>query len=163
MDISDWPIGKIMQLPDHLFGRRFVVSCTAEAVNGASGWDIAEIAFPEDIVLWGMWYGLTFDEYKADYIRLALGDQLPTTTAMMDGLEPLLPGVGRQGADPRRIITASYNTYLPQHLRMPIRTMGRRLVMEVTAAAAKNAIWGVVLVVSTIPREIPDWFFGRQV
>ncbi|MBA7665265.1 hypothetical protein ES703_73335 [subsurface metagenome] len=156
MDIRNWPLGQILQLPDFCFGRRWLVSCTTYSVAGEPFWDIAEIAFPENIVLWewGFWtYALTT---AADRWRLALGDQLPTTVAMMDALEPFIPGFGEQGMSPRSI-RFPYNTSGNfVRLRQPIHTGGRRLVLECDANGTLHAGMMVGVVVSSIPTEVPD-------
>ncbi|GAH58066.1 unnamed protein product, partial [marine sediment metagenome] len=94
MDIRNWPMDRIMQLPDECFGRRFLVSCSLAYADAGSTFDISEIALPEACVLWSLnvaWYN---EDTATHYIRLALGDQLPATVAMMDALEPLISGLG---------------------------------------------------------------------
>lgn len=157
MNISQWPINKIMQLPDWCFGRRFCVSTNTRAYSGETSWDISEVALPEKAVLWQAVLHPSYIDSSSASCRVALGDVLPTTMAEMDALEPLLPGLGQQGAEPRLILVYNTSGALDLRLRMPISSAGRRLVVEATAIAEKSTFIMVVLTISSIPTEVPDW------
>ncbi len=163
MDIRNWPMDRIMQLPDCCFGRRFIISCTSLALAGTARWDISEVAFPESAVIWEVlaWGNGGYPDIHS--IRLAIGDQLPTAVAMMDGLEPLFQGLGRQGISPRVIIGSIEGFLALRRLKMPLSAAGRRLVLEVQAAVEKDAEYTVCLTVSSMPKEVPDWLFSGQV
>ena len=162
MDIRDWPLDRIMQLPEWCFGRKFPVCCAAVAPVDTVVWDISEVGLPEMCVLWQANIdGYVFDG-AASRMRIALGDQLPTTTAMMDALDPLINGMGMQGPGPRQIGSVDTRGPLCMDMKMPISAGGRRLVVEVTAAGTKAASVNVVLIVSTIPKEVPDWLISGQ-
>lgn len=157
MDIRNWPIDRIMQLPDSCFGRRFSVCVNVDTTGSAVAWDISEIAFPEMCVLWEV--AISANNYnfapQLDNVRIALGDQLPTAAAMMNALEPLTPGLGAQGPEPRNI-GAILGSFI-FHMRIPISAQGRRLVLEVTPSAEQDVKVSVVCQVSSIPKEVPDW------
>ena len=157
MDISQWPFDKIMQLPDCCFGRRFVVSCTVYAAPVTAVWDISEIAYPEKMILWEVGISPRGGMLNGGWIRIALGDQLPDGPVMMDALEALLPGCGMQGPDPRLIpVTEAVGTTV-MTLRRPVMVAGRRLVLEGLWGAGVSGHVLVWTVVSSIPREAPDW------
>lgn len=160
MDIRTWPLGKIMQMPDCCFGRRFLVSCTCEGGDNAAAWDISELALPEQAVIWE--FNLWTEESSLNIasIRLALGDVLPTAVAQMNILEPVFPGLGVQGAAPRRIPIQYWDFVATRRLRMPLSAMGRRLVLEVTGIATKTPVVTAALVVSGMPMEIPNWLLS---
>ena len=158
MDIRDWPLDRIMQLPDCCFGRRWLV-CAEKLISVAGPlWDIGEVALPDVCVLWN----LSIDGYNIDTVvhhyRLALGDHLPAAAAEMDALEPLIMGLGVQGAEPRQIeVRPGYSS-----VNLPIRDLrqaqGRRLVLEVSAAALKAVSVRAIVTVSSIPKEVSDCF-----
>lgn len=160
MDIRNWPLDRIMQLPDCCFGRRFPVCLCAKSISGAVHWDISEVALPERCVIWSFnaWSGFAY--YSIDFFRLALGDHLPTTTAEMDTLEPLFHGFGFQGAEPRNIPGGLYLRLAISDLRMPIFTSGLRPVLEVKSTTGANCLLQVVLIVSSLPTEVPDWLIS---
>lgn len=149
-----------MQLPDHVFGRRFAVCCHAEAEAEATVWDISEIALPEQCVIWQFVIRGVFVRASGDLVRVALGDQLPTTTAMMDSLEPLINGLGAQGPGPRAISVGGEASMMDLRLRMPVDAMGRKLVVELAAELTEAAAVDVYVVVSSLPKEVPDWMIS---
>jgi len=156
MDIRDWPFDQIMQLPDHCFGSRFQVAVVCQGADGAAAWDISELALPEKCVIWE-WHmcvnAITTDIARA---RLALGDILPTTTAIMDGLEPVFRGFGVQGPEPRDIIIARWGLPAMRVLKQPLLAAGRRFILEVTGEATKTPIVCFVFSISSMPTEVPD-------
>ena len=163
MDISTWPIDKIMQLPDHCFGRKFVVSCAVRVVPEATVWDISEIALPNVFVLWQLQiypYGFTTADSR---IRIALGSKLPTAEEQMDRYQPLISDLGIHGTRPRRIYLFQRTGTFIVFMRMPISAQGQRLVIEAHAEADANANVSVQIVVSAIPKEIPEWLFSGRV
>ena len=163
MDISKWPIDKIMQLPDHCFGRKFVVSCAIRVVPEATVWDISEIALPNVFVLWQLQiypYGFTTADSR---LRIALGDKLPTSETTMNGYIPLISDLGMGGTKPRRIYLFQRTGTFILFMRMPISAQGKRLVIEGHAEADANANVSVQIVVSAIPKEIPEWLLSGRV
>ena len=160
MNISSWPLGKIMQLPEHCFGRKFIVSMTAYSVLGAPAWDIAEIALPEKCVIWGLSTMVNPQEYQIETFRLALGHTLPATVAAMNELEPIINGLGMQGAGPRSMYQSRYIAYNIQHMKQVIESGGRKAILELTALTETDARMTVAMVVSSIPREAPEWLIS---
>jgi len=163
MNISNWPLNRIMQLPDNCFGQRYLMSCYIETDGTTKKWDISEMALPEVFVLWELNVLTTYMGSDLSFVRLALGDQLPTAVAQMDALEPLFPGFGVQGADPRvfRVSWASNLRFMK--LRKAFRPSGRRLIMEAYSTADKLPVVQAGIVISSIPTEVPDWLCSGRV
>ena len=157
MDIRNWPVGRIMQLPDWCFGQRYPVCCNPQSYNDALGWDISEISLPESFVLWEFLWDNYAQTGAGDYIRVALGDQLPTSHAMFMLNEPLIQGLGEQGAEPREIHGYFYSSLHIHNIRKHYKSSSRRLVCECYAAADKSNHTNIVIVVSPVPTEVPDW------
>lgn len=157
MNVQNWGIGRIMELPDWCFGRRFVVGCTLNQGPATDTWDISEVALPEMCVVWELHILATgtFNEWL--YLGIALGDQLPTNLAMFDALDPLFMGLGEQGREPRRIRVDIQRTKHLDRLRMPVAANGRRLVIEGRTEEQVSAGVQVEIVVSGVPKEVPDW------
>jgi len=119
-------------------------------------WDISEVPFPERCVIWEVVFLLGLNATGQPAFRLAQGDQLPTTTAQMDALEPLLMGFGFQGAEPRTFGFDRDAAYMRIPLRMPLSAGGRRLVLEVDGVTGSIAQVFVGVIVSSLPMEVPD-------
>ena len=162
MDVSKMGLNEIMQLPDEAFGRRWIVSVAQVQASTVLAWDISEGTLPERFVLWELVMYMGAIEYQAVDFRLALGDQLPTAAAQMDLLQALIPGLGLDGPDPRynRIIQGRGMSV--RNLRMPIRASGRRLIMESQAIVVVPNHTQAAIVVSSIPREVPEWLISGQ-
>jgi len=157
MDISKLSIDEVMQMPDHLFGRRFVVSCTCTATAPGRVYDISETALPDRAVMWEFAIHHHIWSPYGTYIRLSLGDHLPANFREFDALEPLFPNFGEWITPGRYILGSSYCEHHHNRLRTPITAQGRRLVMETTLGITGEARMTASLVVSAIPKTIPNW------
>jgi len=157
MDISRWPIGDIMQLPDDVFGNRFIVACAGKPGGEATVWDISEVALPEHCVIWELYLGMELGTVSRAVFRLGIGDQLPTTEAIMDQTTPVFPGLGGQGAEPRDITLKDSTQLHLCRLKHYIHSMGRRLVVQFENTGSSAINMNAIIVVSALPRSIPKW------
>lgn len=162
MNIQNWGLGQIMQLPDYLFGRRFMVSCFLDVPDATRAWDISEVALPEMCVVWELVVA-TLQAFGAEItVRIALGDQLPAAAATFDALDPLFMGLGVQGPEPRGFHILDIGSFSMRRLRMPVAAQGNRLVVEALTPEAKSGTVFVGIVVSGVPKEIPDWLVSAN-
>ena len=146
---------EILQLPDHVFGARFVVACELRVGGDSIEWEMSEIALPEKFVLWQLSIMWQHWSIASSYLRIGMGDQLPTATVMMDTCEPLVPGLGEAGTYPRGLHGYQYTGHERINMRMARHAMGRRMVIEVNSAAAATSNVRVAAVVSSIPDMVP--------
>jgi len=157
IDISRWPLGKIMQLPDHAFGTKFPIHTNTRGENGNYAWDISEVAMPDMIMIWFLeqrWYYAT-SVYPI--LRIAWGDQMPTTHAEFMELETVFNGLGYPGPEPRARggHFQGPGSYIP--MRKPVEVNGRRLVQESYAEGEKKGWCETTLIVSHIPKAVGEW------
>jgi len=158
MDISSWGWGQLLELPDHLFGRRFSIGCYVTVGTGGTGYDISEMALPEKTVIWEMCICASNASTDFGSISMALGDQLPADDAAFNRYEQLFPDLGFQ-ADTRRDIYVFRNcTCNLVKMKTGINTQGRRLVLRYDQVLGELAFAQVGLVVSSVPRSIPEWY-----
>ncbi len=134
----------------------------AQGALGEPGWDISEIALPERCVLWEVTAFPVGAWAADDAFRMALGDQLPTSLAMMSSLNPLLHGMGRQGPEPRQTHINSYVSFAVRRLRVLIESCSMRPILEVKPVGDPKISLNVVLVFSSIPREVEDWLLSAK-
>ena len=155
MDIRNWSQSQIMQLPDHMFGRKFLVSCAIEATMDETTYDISELALPEDCVIWEFWMYSYAVASKFIEIGLALGDQLPTSAAMFNALDPLFHGLGVDGPEPRTIPIDNQGSFRFNRIRMPLRAAGRRLVLRISfrKIIRMRQLWDFFLLFQEFPRR----------
>jgi len=121
-----------------------------------TAWDISELALPDRSII----HEFTLNGFgaygSAASVRLAIGDQLPTTVAEMSRLEPLFAGMGFQGPEPRTIPISAPAIFRLSRLKMYLPAQGRRLILEGVTIAAVVADIMVAIVVSAVPNEVPD-------
>ena len=158
MNISEWPLQQIMQLPDEAFGRRFIVSCQARPPGGATHRRMSSITLPEIMVVWELLIaGWTSDGTRAVF-KIAMGNQVPGSDAEFMNLESMFPGLGEDGIEPRNIQIKSDWQHELRRLRFPVRTAGRQMVVSMENTGAASAVLTVMIVISSIPKDIPSWF-----
>lgn len=157
MHIEHWPINRKMRLPDWCFGRRFVVGLSFIVGAEQVYYDICEIPLPDLAVMWELSIWVPDGISPDSYLRLALGDQLPLTQVAFEAMEPLFQTIGSPTVGPRRIWMSGADTYSLRGLRTVIEPQGRRFVGEVENNGSGTGYVMVNVVVSGVPREIPDW------
>jgi len=157
MNISNWPVSRILQLPDCCFGQRYVVSVSGDRKAFGDWFSMSEIAFPSQCVIWE--YSVYFAGQHVDgaYWRLALGLEEPADTAEFSLLEPLIPGFGLPGVDPKQMWQGYGQNFAMRGLRLYRETQGRRLVLQCHGAAGATTYVFVAVVVSSLPKEVPEW------
>lgn len=156
MDVSRWGLDQLMMLPDHCFGRRWPVGVYSENTAADVYYDISEAGLGDRCVIWQAIVYHSGPDTTALNISLALGDQMPADDAEFDALEPLFSDLGRRFEGRRVIDQGSFMSLLSIPMRMPIQAQGRRLVGRFAIAWAPAIPPAVILVVSSVPREVPD-------
>lgn len=157
-DISNWGWGQIMELPDHLFGRRYSVGCEGNMVFTNTVYDISETGLPEKCVIWELQTILSSATGGHGFVSLALGDQLPANDAEFDSLEQLFPDLGVLAGRRRDFSLSNYARFELRMLRLNKDSQGRRLVMRYSRAVTGVSQLNAVITVSSIPRSLPEWF-----
>ena len=160
MDVRNWPMDRIMQLPDCCFGRRWPVVITTVQSGGGASYGISMQALPEWVVLWELrtWSKPTTAAADANQMHwyLRLGDFLPVNMVQLNAMERVFPSAGYFATDRWRF-------YGPTHwvrLRMPIHAIGRRFVALLNNDLASNAYLSMELTISSMPTEVPDWMIS---
>ena len=158
MDISNWGWGQLLELPDHLFGRRHVVGCFSTITGGVTVFDISETALPEKAVIWEVNIHTTGPSSSIGSVSLALGDHLPVADAEFNAFEQLLPDVGFVAGTRRDIYVCDTCCFALKNIKVGISSTGRRLVMRYNQIVGETYLARVELVVSSVPRSLPEWF-----
>jgi len=162
MDISNWGIGRIMELPDHLFGARFLINFGGDLANGVTGYYISELALPEKCVIWSLFInesafgGMAVVPQDLQF-TYKLGDQLPTA-ANLAAMEPLFKGVDYAIGGEKIILPFSGVL----GLRKGVESSGRRVCLRVGNFTTDAAAFSTGIVVSSVPKEIPDWMISAK-
>lgn len=163
MRIDDWPINRIMQLPDWCFGSRWLVSCFAHVSGATVAIDMSEIQLPNEGVIWEVGIYQVYANAANLSVRLGLSHVLPASLAEFMLLEPLVPGFGSQGPSPRAILT--YHLAGPMYfpLRRYVEAQGKRLCLLAAGVQDKEQDVHAWAIVSSMPKEVPDWLVSGKV
>lgn len=156
MDVSNWPPNKIMQLPDHMFGQRWYVGFIPEPAAGEELFILSKEALPEWAVIWALSMHTTgpVDGHLLR-VSLRLGHRAPATTAAARELPLLLPGLSIPASLDEFHPLTGHNIHLP-YIRKLVHSKGRRIVAYVRNLTAESVRLRVAVLVSGIPKEIPD-------
>ena len=155
-------LDEMLRLPDHVFGRRYVISCAITAEQDTVVWDISEMSFANIAMIWGIHIWSTEPGINTDWIRLAIGPRLPASVAEMNLLPDLIQGLGYQQARPRRISINYVGYQQIINLRTVVHANGGHLILEVDAMVTQATDVTVAVVTSSIPKEVPDWIISGR-
>lgn len=157
MDIRNWPLDQIMQLPDWCFGQRVIQTVSYRAAAAGSFYDLCAEGLPEQCVIWSSCAVLAGSLTSYGDMSLVLGDTVPATDAIFFEHEALFRGVGAPviGRPMMRLYGCS-GPWLMKCRRV-LDAKGRRLLLRLYSGAAVDieGTWSVE--VSGVPKEVPDW------
>lgn len=156
MNVRNWPMGQIMQLPDNCFGQRWPVHVGVKTTSSVPHYDISESGLPERCVIWGFYIVVSGVSTSYVEVTFALGDMLPTTEAEFGANEMLFHDLGVPFGAIRFIRTIPYSGlgFIP--MRKYVAAGGRRLIGRFDPATATLVYSHGILIVSGVPTEVPD-------
>lgn len=155
IDIRNWPLDKIMQLPDWVFGAKFYNGHFGNQVGGGSTYYKFPTPLPDRIVLWDI-IGSVAPETGVTYVLAGwgLGSEVPTAATWRRG-DRLLANFVQ--------INEAFDISMPvgniMHLgpvRLPIVTGKRHITANYSSQGGNEPEIHVTAVISAIPNEIPD-------
>lgn len=149
-----------MQLPDDAFGTRFKIYVSNNQNVPGFSYAISALALPEQFIIWELsvfFVGTAAGEVK---VRIAMGDRAPANPDEMTALQQLIPGFGELISSGRAVIVGSTGRYDFKRLKIPVVAVGRKIVIETVAWTPAFGRAVVDLTISSIPKEIPDFYAG---
>jgi len=161
MDISNWPINRIMQLPDNCFGRRWPIGFAQLTPDAEPHFEICETGLPEVCVIWSISTVCIGTFSSGINIQLRLGDNMPATDAEFLAFEPLIDDITGTGAVRNSIVVPGISGPHRFPIRKVVASAGRRLVGRFQRIATTAMGGQVIVVVSSMPTEVPDWLVSR--
>jgi len=162
MDIRNWPMERVMQLPDWCFGRRWLISRNgATAVNVTNYW-LSQETFAEKGVIWALFVNANTTDVKNRLnIGLAYADVAPVDNATFMAKEPVFPGLREPNTVADLCIDSQQCTYWAD-LRKQSTPPARRLAICTAAFGIGTVNFTIGLVVSGVPKEAPDWLISGR-
>ncbi len=159
MHINDWPMDRIMQLPDSFFGRRWMVGLGFTLAGAGAVFDISEAALPDRCIVHEISLAAESVNNATIHIRLGLGDILATSDAEFAAHELLFGGITSRDGDRGEFEVSANAGQNIMRIREPITAQGRRLSGRAIRDLGTSVGGTVILVISSIPNEVPDCLF----
>ncbi len=160
MDISKWPLERIMQLPEDCFGTRFTMFFSKALQAGNTLFELSKLGLPNRCVLYEISFGVDFlgpsNRDKTAELSLSLASRVPVDNTAFRKLEPLWTGVNEVSS----LMSIIRSPMFLSRMRMPIPAQGRHVVTRVRNIGAVDILFSVGLVFSSIPNEVPDYYSG---
>ncbi len=160
MDIRDWSLDKIMQLPDCAFGRRWPVACAVESSSESDVYAIVETGVPDRAVIWEICFSGPVAVTLAFLFEFAWADALVTSPAQWSALQKMFPCQGIQDGVDFNLSGPAGSGPALRALKLPAPAAGLRPSMRVDMSSTTDKIVVACFVVSSMPREVPDCLFS---
>ena len=162
MNISNWPDMVRMTLPDWIFGQRLPVSVSYYTTQAGIVYAISDQALPDKCVVWQISYLWGRVAGSLISISIKLGDHLPGAAAEYEAMQEVMEGIGHQGVGFKQTYFDYTTAQVKWDMKKLIYPQGNRLVMRVNFVATAVGLAKVVMIVSSLPTEIPEWYRSGQ-
>lgn len=157
MDIRDWPIDKIMQLPDCAFGQRWWVGTYCGDSNGRAGYFTVDENLPDKFVVWGIVFCCrAVASVNPMRVTVRLGTHLIANAADALSMDRIFKGISS-----KNIV---YEFYLSQWdltwldcKRIIVDSAGRKIQLMTNGDQVTAYEMTVAVLISSVPRDIPYW------
>jgi len=162
MNISNWPTGRIMQLPDEVFGRRWPVITSRSIAIGLTDEWMCKTRIPNKMVIWEMIINAWVDYEDLNWMKFAFGNHEPANDAEFDAFERIFEGDLDNATEEGAIYMPKMQTVRMQ-MRMPEEPNGNRFCFQASNTSTTNTMQiAVGIVISSMPTEVPDWIISGQ-
>jgi len=162
MRIDNWPMDRIMRLPDWCFGRRWWVGVYCGEVGGGVAYFMAEENLPDKFVVWSVLINSRQPLVsEALRVTMRLGDHIPLSAAEAITMERVMKGVSTPTIVYELFCAPNCNTYI-QDLRHLIESAGRKLCVVSNGDQVHPYQVTVGMMITSVPREVPDWMCRKE-
>ncbi len=156
MDVRNWPLDRIMQLPDHCFGRRWVIACGGLTDADTDVFTIVRTGVPDKCVIWEILVSAMSGLTVQIAVEFAWADQLVTTLAEWTRLQKMFPCQGVQDDGNFYFWTGGVGGLCLRRLRLTSPAAGLRPSVRLAGASGDGFNLTTLFVVSSLPTEVPD-------
>ncbi len=157
MDVSRWPLDKIMQLPDWCFGRRWWIGEYVGTTAGELVYITVHDRLPDFFVLWSMLVqGTDWTTGTGINLTVKLADRAADIDSFWKA-DRLFHQIASEQYVYEFFLTVKGPFYLP-YIRSVHESKNNRICIALKLRAetvpCENQI---ALLISSVPREVPDW------
>lgn len=160
MNIEKWDIEKIMQLPDWCFGKRWPLMISGSLASGITEFKESGQTLPDKWVLWELemmiWPSADVYTGRLFHANIAMGEHVAASELEFEKFESIIPGAAYVSAGRKTLLGPYRGTMLKQNFI----GNGRKICTRIRNVAGITTIYSINLVISSLPREVPDWMFS---
>jgi len=162
MNIEKWSIAKRMYLPDWCFGPRWPLIITGSLAAGITEFRESDVALPDKWVLWELevtiWPSTDVYADRLFQSAISMGPKVAASDAAFKAYETILFGSMYMSGGVKTI----NGPYVMRRIRMGFNAKGRKICTRVRNVAGVTTTYSIILVVSSLPKEVPDWLISGQ-
>lgn len=163
MNVRNWPLGALMQLPDCCFGPRWPIGVDMSLAGAAIAVQMSVGVFPDKAVIWEVLLDSDCKEVGHFYLLMAFADHENYTIGEVYTLPPVLRGLYRRGEPNGLFEFDTYARIALRNLKMPVETQNKHLLVvlrNIDQITTRLRVW---ITVSSVPTEVPDWMISGAV
>lgn len=162
MDIREWPLDKLMQLPDWCYGSRWAIITNIRVAGVETLQWLVKDPLPDKIILWELGTFRCTVPAIYSWIKFSLGDHEPKNAADFDTFEPLFWGDLNNEVKSGAIYLNPTET-IQISMKRGIETKNKQFAIQTyNAHASSYMVVSAKFIISSIPTEVPDWLFSGQ-
>ncbi len=160
MDVSSWPINKIMQLPDCCFGKRWWIGEYIGTTAAELVYFTIKDRLPDWFVLWSMFVqGTDWTAGTGINLTVKLADRANDIDSFWNA-DRLFHQIGTENMVYEFHLTVKGMFYLP-YIRSVHESKNNRICgafkIRGETEPCENQI---AMLISSVPKEVPDWMFS---
>lgn len=160
MDVSRWPLDKMEQLPDFVFGRKYFIGTISGKDGTGAEFVVSDEKLPNRMVVWGFYCTGRQEAMTSWEITYRMGPLMPYNGNSFMELPRVFQGLGHPSFM-NEIWSQNGNPMFVMGLRQFVEPQGKRLVIALTTNDGTGyREFSMGIVISTLPREVPDWVFS---
>lgn len=163
IDIRNWPIDQIMQLPDEAFGQKWQIITNEQVAGGATDVWMASEKVPDTIVLWEIRVHGIRTSIPAGGFKFAIADQIPADEDAFDLGERIFKGSLDNTVEEGMINYGNPDSALVIPMRKHVVMGGKRFTVWFKNTAGNVNETTVMFLISSIPRSLGEWMLSEKV
>lgn len=163
MDIRHWNANQIMQLPDWAFGDRWWVGEYMGSTTGVAYYRGGEEILPDPFILWGLLISSRSPACtEAIRLTIRLAGIAVTADVQAKKLPRLLDGISIADIVYELYVSPNGTTWIG-NIRKFVQPNGKKLSLVSSGDQSNAYEMTVGILVSAIPKEVPDWLLDKNV
>ncbi|GAH72580.1 unnamed protein product [marine sediment metagenome] len=160
MDVSSWPLDRIMQLPDWCFGKRWWIGEYLGTAAGELVYNTVHDRLPDRFVLWSMFVqGTDWNAGTGINLTVKLAERAYDGDSFWHA-DRLFHQIASEQYVYEFFLTMKGMFYLP-YIRSVHESKNNRICVAFKIRAQETPCENqIAFLISSVPREVPDWLIS---